>query len=61
MSVRPFVRLDGIEFVLQFGSFKLIFLKPCILVVHVMKMCMWDFDGARINFKRITTFRSKLC
>ena len=41
-------------------SFQWIFLKPCILVVDIMKMCMslWAFDGARINFDRNTTFQT---
>ena len=42
-------------------SFQWIFLIPCILVVDIMKMCMWIFDGARINFDRITAFRTKSC
>ena len=29
-------------------------MKLCILVVDILKMCMWVFDGARINFDRIT-------
>ena len=37
-------------------SFQWIFLKPCLLVVDILNMCMWVFDGARINFDRITTF-----
>ena len=37
-------------------SFQWIILKPCILVVDILKMCMWLFDGARINFDRITAF-----
>ena len=27
-----------------------------LLVVKILKMCMWLFDGARINFDRITAF-----
>ena len=38
------------------NSFHWIFFKPCILVVDIMMMCLWVFDGARINFKRITVF-----
>ena len=37
-------------------SFLRIFLKPCIPVVDILKMCMWVFGGARINFDRITAF-----
>ena len=39
-------------------SFLWIFLKPCISVVDILKMCMWVFGGARINFDRITAFRT---
>ena len=35
-------------------SFQWIFLKPCIPVADILKMCMWVFDGARINFDRFT-------
>ena len=35
-----------------------IFLKPCISVVDILKMCIWVFGGARINFDRITAFRT---
>ena len=31
-------------------------MKPCILVVDILKMCIWLFDGARINFDRNTPF-----
>ena len=34
-------------------SFQWIFLKPCILVVDILKMCMWVFGGARIFFLKI--------
>ena len=37
-------------------SFRWILLKPCILVVDIMNLCMWVFDGPRINFERITDF-----
>ena len=37
-------------------SFQWIFLKLWILVVDIMKMCMWIFDGPRINFVIITAF-----
>ena len=36
--------------------FQWIFLKPCILVVNILKMCMWVFDGARINSDKIMAF-----
>ena len=39
-------------------SFQWIFLKPCIVVVDIMKMCIWVFDGARINSDRITAFQT---
>ena len=32
------------------------FFKPCLLVVDIMKICMWVFDEARINFDGITAF-----
>ena len=31
-------------------------MKQCTLVVDVIKMCMRVFDGARVNFDRITAF-----
>ena len=37
-------------------SFQWIVLKLCILVVDIMKMCMWIIDGARLNFDRIMAF-----
>ena len=37
-------------------SFQWIFLKPCIILVDIMKVGMWIFDGPSINFKRITAF-----
>ena len=40
----------------SFHSFSRIFLKPCIPVVDMLKMCVWVFGGARINFDRITAF-----
>ena len=39
-------------------SFQWIFLKPCIPTVDILKMCMWVFDGARINFDRIIAYRT---
>ena len=37
-------------------SFQWIILKPCILVVDILKMCMCLFDAARNNFDRFTAF-----
>ena len=34
-------------------SFQLLFLKLCNRIVDILMMCMWGFDGARINFNRI--------
>ena len=39
-------------------TFQWIFLKPCILVVDILKLCIWVFNGAKINFDRITAFRT---
>ena len=39
-------------------SFQWIFLKPCISVVDILKMCIWVLDGAKINFDRTTAFRT---
>ena len=39
-------------------SFKWIFLKPCLPVVDILKMCMWVFGGARIDDDRITAFQT---
>ena len=33
-------------------------MKPCIPVVDLLKMCKLVFGGARINFDRITAFRT---
>ena len=33
-----------------------IFFKPCLLVVDIMKKCMWVFDEARISFDGIKAF-----
>ena len=35
-----------------------ILFKPCIKLADILKMCMWVFDGARINVDRITAFRT---
>ena len=37
-------------------DFQRIVLKPCIHVVDIMKMYMWAFDEAIIDFDRITGF-----
>ena len=37
-------------------NFQWIIMKLCILVVDILKMCMWVFDRTRINFDRITVF-----
>ena len=65
LSVRPYVCLSIPHTlwyrvcVINFSySCQWIFLKPCILIVDIMKMCMWIFDGARINFHRVTAFRT---
>ena len=39
-------------------QFPWIFLKPKMIVVDIMKTCKWVFDGARINFNRITAFQT---
>ena len=57
LSVRPFVTLYGIEYVFSL-SFQWIFSKPCVLVMDIMKICIWIFDVARINFERNTAFRT---
>ena len=30
--------------------------ETAFFVVDILKMCMWVFDGARINIDRITAF-----
>ena len=37
-------------------SFQRMFFKLCRHIGDILKMCMWVFDGARINFERITAF-----
>ena len=37
-------------------SFQWTIMKPCILLIDILRMCMWVFDEARINFDRITAF-----
>ena len=57
LSVRPSVRNAlwyRVCVINSSHSFQWIFLKPCIPVVDILKMCMWVFGGARINFDRIT-------
>ena len=60
-SVRPSVR-HALRYrvcvINSSHSFHWIFLKPCIFVVDILKMCMWVFGGARINFDRITAFQT---
>ena len=58
-SIRPFVRhtLRYRLCVINFSySCQLIFLKSCIRVVDIMKMCMWVLDGARINLTKLRPF-----
>ena len=40
------------QLLLQF----LIILKPCTLVVDILKMCMWIFADEKIVFDKITAF-----
>ena len=35
-------------------------MKPCIPVVDILKMCMWVFGGARINFYSLSNFLGNL-
>ena len=61
LSVCPSVRhtLRYSVCVINFShSFQWIFLKPCIPVMEILKMCMWVFDEARTNFDRITAYRT---
>ena len=37
-------------------SFQCIFLKPCTLVVDIMNICMWTFDGPIITLREIRPF-----
>ena len=59
-SVRLSVRCHAIRYrvgvINSSHSFQWIFLKPCISVVDILKMCMWVCGGARINFDKITAF-----
>ena len=65
LSVRPSV-CPSVHHTLRYSvcvinstlSFQWIFLKPCIPVVEILKMCMWVFDEARTNFDRITAYRT---
>ena len=41
-------------------SFQWMFLRLCRHIVDILKMCMWVFDGARIDFDRITAFQTYL-
>ena len=61
LSVCPSVRHAlqyGVCVINSSHSFYWIFLKPNIFVLDILKMCMWVFGGARINFDRITAFRT---
>ena len=39
-------------------NFQWIILKPCILLMDLLKMCLLVFDGAKIYFDKITAFRT---
>ena len=41
-------------------SFQWIYHKLCRHIVDILEMCMWIFDGARINFNRSTAFKTKI-
>ena len=61
LSVRPSVRHAlwyRVCVINSSHSFLWIFLKPCIPLVDILKMCMWVFGGAKNNFDRITAFRT---
>ena len=65
LSVRPSV-CPSVRHTLRYSvcvinfshSFQWIFLKPCIPVEEILKMCMWVFDEARTNFDRITAYQT---
>ena len=38
-------------------SFQRVFLKPCILFVDIMKMCMWSFVGDKIILTELRPFK----
>ena len=40
----------GVCVINSFYSFQWLFFKHCRHIVNILKMCMWVFDGARINF-----------
>ena len=42
----------------SFYSFQWLVLKLCRLIVDMLKICIRIFDGARINFDRITAFQT---
>ena len=39
-------------------KFQRTFFELCTFVVNIMIMCMWSFNGPRINFEKITAFRT---
>ena len=59
LSVRPSVR-HALQYrvcvINSSHTFQWVFLKPYILFVDIMKMCMWSFGGDKIIFDRITAF-----
>ena len=61
-SVHPSVRLSlhhtlwNIAFIFKSYSFQSIFLKPCILVVDIIKMYMWKIDGIEIILTELQPF-----
>ena len=60
LSVHPSVTLYGVEFV--YSNSPTVFrrsFKPCTFVVDIIRMYIWDFDIARINFERIMAFQTK--
>ena len=57
-SVCPSVRhtLQYRVCVINSSQFSMGLLKPCLLFVDIMKMCMWSFGGDKINFDKIMAF-----
>ena len=63
-ELRPFELILGNYLHCRYGvcrinysyNFRCIFLKSCILIVSILKMCMCIFDGIAINFNGITAF-----
>ena len=35
-------------------------LEFCRYIVDILKMCMWVFDGYRINYDRLMAFQTKI-